>query len=74
MKFAVARRLSQEKKVLASIGGFDRLKDYLAEDFAMGKFAAEAGHGVILSSYVIEPPYRQHGLAREHRASFALGA
>jgi len=30
------------------------LKDYLAEDFVMGKFAADAGHGVILSSYVIE--------------------
>jgi ceramide glucosyltransferase len=30
------------------------LKDYLAEDFVLGKFAAEAGHGVILSSYVIE--------------------
>src|SRR5262249_11176746 len=29
-------------------------KDYLAEDFVLGKFAAEAGHGVILSSYVIE--------------------
>src|SRR5207253_1707248 len=31
-----------------------RLKDYLAEDFVMGKFAAQAGHGVILSSFVIE--------------------
>ncbi len=30
------------------------LKDYLAEDFVMGKLAAEAGHGVLLSSYVIE--------------------
>ncbi len=40
--------------MLESIGGFDRLKDYLAEDFVMGKFAAEAGHGVGLSSYVIE--------------------
>ena len=41
-------------RVLQSIGGFERLKDYLAEDFVMGKFAAEAGHGVILSSYVVE--------------------
>jgi ceramide glucosyltransferase len=40
--------------VLQAIGGFDRLKDYLAEDFVMGKFAADAGHGVTLSSYVIE--------------------
>jgi ceramide glucosyltransferase len=40
--------------VLEEIGGFERLKAYLAEDFVMGKFAAEAGHGVSLSSYVIE--------------------
>ena len=30
------------------------MKDYLAEDFVMGKLAAERGDGVILSSYVIE--------------------
>ncbi len=36
------------------IGGFDAVKDYLAEDFVLGKLAAERGYGVILSSYVIE--------------------
>jgi ceramide glucosyltransferase len=54
MQFAVGPTIVARKRVLASIGGFDRLKDYLAEDFVMGKFAAEVGHGVILSSYVIE--------------------
>lgn len=54
MQFAVGPTIVARKKSLASIGGFDRLKDYLAEDFVMGKFAAEAGHGVILSSYVVE--------------------
>jgi ceramide glucosyltransferase len=54
MQFAVGPTIAARQKVLTSIGGFDRLKDYLAEDFAMGKFAAEAGHGVALSSYVIE--------------------
>ncbi len=54
MRFAVGPTIVARRKVLASIGGFDRLKNYLAEDFVMGKFAAEAGHGVILSSYVIE--------------------
>ncbi len=48
------RPSSRASGVLEAIGGFDRLKDYLAEDFVMGKFAAEAGYGVILSSYVIE--------------------
>jgi len=54
MRFAVGPTIAARRRVLEQIGGFDRLKDFLAEDFVMGKFAAEAGHGVILSSYVIE--------------------
>ena len=54
MRFAVGPTIAARRHALESIGGFDRLKDYLAEDFVMGKFAAEAGHGVGLSSYVIE--------------------
>ena len=54
MKFAVGPTIVARKGVLMAIGGFERLKDYLAEDFVMGQFAAEAGHGVMLSSYVIE--------------------
>jgi ceramide glucosyltransferase len=54
MEFAVGPTIVARRSVLESIGGFNRLKDYLAEDFVMGKFAAEAGHGVSLSSYVIE--------------------
>ncbi len=54
MRFAVGPTIVARRRVLESIGGFSRLKDYLAEDFVMGKFAAEAGHGVILSSYVVE--------------------
>jgi ceramide glucosyltransferase len=54
MRFAVGPTIAARRRVLESIGGFERLKDYLAEDFVMGKFAAEAGHGVSLSSYVIE--------------------
>jgi ceramide glucosyltransferase len=54
VRFAIGPTIIARRSVLESIGGFDCLKDYLAEDFVMGKFAAEAGHGVILSSYVIE--------------------
>jgi ceramide glucosyltransferase len=54
MKFAVGPTIAARRRVLRAIGGFDRLQEYLAEDFMMGKLAAEAGHGVILSSYVIE--------------------
>lgn len=54
MKFAVGPTIVARKRVIADLGGFDRVSEYLAEDFVLGKFAAEAGHGVILSRYVIE--------------------
>ena len=54
MKFALGPTIAARREVLARIGGFDAVKDYLAEDFVMGKLAAERGAGVILSSYAIE--------------------
>ncbi|GIU80238.1 MAG: glucosyltransferase [Bryobacteraceae bacterium] len=52
--FAVGPTLAARRRVVAEIGGWPRLSAYLAEDFVLGQFAAERGHGVILSSYVIE--------------------
>jgi len=54
MRFALGPTIAAQREVLERIGGFDAVKDYLAEDFVMGKLAAERGVGVILSSYVIE--------------------
>ncbi|HEX5430479.1 MAG TPA: bacteriohopanetetrol glucosamine biosynthesis glycosyltransferase HpnI [Bryobacteraceae bacterium] len=54
MQFAVGPTILARRRVLQAIGGFERLKHYLAEDFVLGKFAAAEGHGVILSSCVIE--------------------
>jgi len=54
MHFAIGPTIAARRTALAAIGGFNRLKDYLAEDFVMGKLASEAGFGVILSSCVIE--------------------
>jgi len=73
MHFAVGPTIAARRTVVHSIGGFGRLKDYLAEDFVMGKFAAEAGHGVILSSYIVEhhigSATRQQNI--EHRLRWA---
>ena len=74
MKFAVGPTIAARRRVLQAIGGFDRLKDYLAEDFVMGKFAADAGHGVILSSYVIEHHIGSADLRHNCGPSSALGA
>ncbi len=54
VKFAVGPTTAARKSVLLEIGGWDRLKDYLAEDFVMGALAAEKGYRVILSRYVVE--------------------
>jgi ceramide glucosyltransferase len=73
MQFAVGPTIVARRSALESIGGFNRLKDYLAEDFVMGKFAAEAGYEVILSSYVIEHHIGSSGLRQNmaHRLRWA---
>lgn len=73
MHFAVGPTIAARRHVLEAIGGFDRVKDYLAEDFVIGKFAAEQGHGVILSSYVIEHHIGSSTLAENftHRLRWA---
>ena len=54
VKFALGPTIIMRRQALAEIGGFDRLKDYLAEDFVMGKLAADRGWRVILSSQIID--------------------
>jgi ceramide glucosyltransferase len=73
MKFALGPTITARKAVLDEIGGFDRLKEYLAEDFVMGKFADELGYKVLLSSYVIEHHIGGQGFAANfgHRLRWA---
>jgi ceramide glucosyltransferase len=54
MKFALGPTIAVRRAALDAIGGFDAVKDFLAEDFVMGNRVAACGFGVILSSYVIE--------------------
>ena len=73
MKFALGPTITARKSVLDQMGGFDKLKEYLAEDFVMGKFADELGHRVLLSSYVIEHHIGSQDLAANfsHRLRWA---
>jgi ceramide glucosyltransferase len=83
VKFAVGPTIAARKAALQAIGGFNLLKDYLAEDFVMGKLAADAGFGVILSRSIVEHrigseslrPNLSHRLrwARSTRRSRPLG-
>jgi len=63
MRFALGPTIAARREMLERIGGFAALKDYLAEDFVMGKLAAERGYRVVLSSYVIEHRIGAQGFA-----------
>jgi ceramide glucosyltransferase len=67
MKFALGPTIVARRQVLEGIGGFDAVKDFLAEDFVMGNLAAAKGYGVILSSYVIEHRIGSQALAANWR-------
>lgn len=51
--FAVGPTIVARRNVLDAIG-FERLREYLAEDFVMGKIASEAGFRVILSRTIVD--------------------
>lgn len=54
-KFAVGPTIVARKHVLNSLGGIERVKDYLSsEDFMLGRIAADQGFMVRLSSYIVE--------------------
>ncbi|MEO8596322.1 MAG: bacteriohopanetetrol glucosamine biosynthesis glycosyltransferase HpnI [Candidatus Solibacter sp.] len=67
MKFALGPTIAARRATLEGIGGFDAVKDFLAEDFVMGHLAAARGDGVILSSYVIEHHIGAQSLAANLR-------
>jgi ceramide glucosyltransferase len=73
MKFAVGPTIVARRKAIDAIGGIERVKDYIAEDFDLGRLTAEAGFRVILSSYVIEHRIGSEGLAKnfDHRIRWA---
>jgi ceramide glucosyltransferase len=73
MKFALGCVVAVRRSVLEAMGGFQYLQDYLAEDFVMGQRAAELGHKVLLSSYVIEHRIGTQGVRQNlvHRLRWA---
>jgi ceramide glucosyltransferase len=52
--FAVGPTIAARRTVIAALGGWRKLSEYLAEDFVLGQWASERGYGVILSSYIVE--------------------
>jgi len=67
VKFAVGPTIAARKSALRAIGGLSKLKDYLAEDYVMGRDAANAGFGVILSRNIVEHRIGSESLAANAR-------
>jgi ceramide glucosyltransferase len=72
-KFAVGPTIVARKSVLLALGGLERVKDYLAEDYMLGRIAAERGFGVRISPYVIEHRIGSEGMVKNfsHRLRWA---
>ena len=73
MTFAVGPTTVVRRNCIDEAGGIASLKDYLAEDFELGRRMAAAGHHVILSSYVVEHRIGSESAAKnfEHRTRWA---
>ncbi|MFL6415331.1 MAG: bacteriohopanetetrol glucosamine biosynthesis glycosyltransferase HpnI [Bryobacteraceae bacterium] len=72
-KFAVGPTIVARKSVLLALGGMERVKDYLAEDYMLGRIAAELGFVVRLSPYVVEHRIGSEGMLKNfsHRLRWA---
>jgi len=54
IKFALGTTIAIRKSVLAEIGGFEAIADYLADDYQIGYLTAKSGYKVVLSNYIID--------------------
>lgn len=54
MRFALGPTLTARKQVIADVGGWPHLAEFLAEDFVIGNAAAEKGWTVLFSRYIVE--------------------
>jgi len=52
--FAFGSTIVLRRELLERIGGFPAVADYLADDFLLGNFTANAGYEVVLSDCVVE--------------------
>lgn len=53
-KFAMGQTIVIRRSVLETIGGFEAIANYLADDFQLGHLPAQAGYKIVLSHHVIE--------------------
>jgi ceramide glucosyltransferase len=53
LRYSLGASVAIKRKALEAIGGFQRLKDLLADDYYLGKFACECGYKIGLSNSIV---------------------
>ncbi len=53
IRYAMGATIAIKRAALEAIGGFQRIKDLLADDYYLGKFATDAGYEVKLSTSIV---------------------
>lgn len=54
MNFAVGPTMAMRREALQAVGGFEATREYLAEDFVLGRWISEKGYLSKLSRHVVE--------------------
>jgi ceramide glucosyltransferase len=54
LRFCFGATMAVRREVLESIGGFEALAPYLADDYMLGEMVSRRGHAVRLAPYVVE--------------------
>ncbi|MBZ5648350.1 MAG: bacteriohopanetetrol glucosamine biosynthesis glycosyltransferase HpnI [Acidobacteriia bacterium] len=75
IRFALGSTLAIRRDLLAQIGGFEALLDYLADDYEMGKRTCDAGFRVELADTVVDTHLPAYSLRSffEHQLRWARG-
>ena len=74
LHYAFGATIAIKSKVLEEIGGFESIKDLLADDFHLGKRAVERGYRIALSRALVTIVPGERTFSRLLASSTALGA
>jgi ceramide glucosyltransferase len=53
LRYSLGATVAIKRQVLEAVGGFRRLKDLLADDYYLGKFASDRGYKIRLSNSIV---------------------
>jgi len=61
--FGLGATMAIRRNALSSIGGFEKLSDYLADDYLLGRLIHQAGYRLVLSTLIVDIVQQQLGMA-----------